>query len=71
MKNPQINYILKNRYFICAPSGETIILIIHHDISVPTTQHTLLVYDADNPLKWWKLMGHMTSGGALEAHCQH
>ena len=66
-----MNYIFKKSYFICAPSLETIILTIHHDIYIPTIQHTLLIYDADDPLEWQKSMRYSHRGGALEVHYQH
>ena len=56
---------IEKRYFIFTPSVETIILTIHHDISIPTLQHTVLVYYGADPLKWWQFIWHGLSVGAL------
>ena len=63
-------YIEKS-YSICATSEESIILTIHHDISIHTIQNTLLIYHYYNPIKWWKLMVHRPCGSAFEVHYHH
>ena len=57
---------IEKGYFIFTPSGETIILTIHHDIFLPSLQHTVLVYYGADPLEWWQFMGNRLLGGALE-----
>ena len=56
---------------VCAHSGEIIILTIHHDIFIPTIQHTLLFKDGADTLKWWQFMGNWPLGGSLEVNFHH